>query len=189
MSLSAKSADIMHNLAKDIKEGKIDAFDIFFKAEHNNLLFFVDSYLKERALSQDVVQESFIALWKKRESIDENRNIRTFVYTIAKNKTINVLKSKYYKVNKLNAVEIKAEIAAISSDYVTSRIDALKLEELIAKTYENLSNTVKTSFDLSVNHGLSNKEIAQKLGVTTRAVEYHISKSLKIFREKLKDYL
>lgn len=179
----------MHNLAKKIKEGDIEALEIFFKAEYDNLLFFVNSYLNDRNAAKDIVQESFIAFWHNRENIDDTRNIRTLIFRIARNKTINTLKSRQYKTKKNNYDEIQAELMALQSDYVTSRIDSLSLEELIHKTYINLPKTIKRSFELSREEGLSNKEIADALGISVRAVEYHISASLKIFRSKLKDYL
>mgnify|MGYP003212697029 CR=1 FL=1 len=179
----------MHNLAKKIKDGDVDAFELFFKAEHDNLLFFVNSYLNDRTAAKDIVQESFIALWHIKENIDEDKNIRTLVFRIARNKTINVLKSKYYKSTVRDSNAIMAEIDALSSSYVTSQIDSLSLEELIRKTYDNLPNTIRKSFELSRKEGFTNAEIAEQLGVSVRAVEYHISASLKIFREKLKEYL
>lgn len=179
----------MHTLAKKIKDGDIGAFEVFFNAEHDNLLFFVDSYLNDRTAAKDIVQESFIALWHIREDIDEEKNIRTLIFRIARNKTINVLKSKYYRSTVRDSNAVKAELEALQSPYVTSRIESLSLEELIEKTYENLPQTIKKSFELSRKEGFTNTEIAEHLGVSVRAVEYHISASLKIFREKLKEYL
>jgi RNA polymerase sigma-70 factor, ECF subfamily len=179
----------MNNLAREIKNGNQSSFNFFYKAEFDNLLFFINNYVKDLSLAKDIVQDSFIALWCNRTSIDETKNLRTFIYTIAKNKAVNVLKSKYYQLNKTKALELKAEIYALSSDEITNRIDALDVAQLIEKTYENLPKTVKESFELSRKKSLTNKEIADQLGVSVRSVEHHIQTSLKIFRKKLKDYL
>lgn len=179
----------MYTVAKKIKEGSIEALEIFFNAEYDNLIFFVNSYLKDKNAAKDIVQESFIAFWHNRDKIDETKNIRTLIFCIARNKTINVLKSKQYNVKREDINEVKAELMALQSDYVTSRIDSLSLEDLIRKTYGNLPENARRSFEMSREEGLTNKEIANALGISVRAVEYHISASLKIFRKKLKDYL
>jgi RNA polymerase sigma-70 factor, ECF subfamily len=179
----------MHSLAKEIKEGNRVSFSVLYKAEFDNLHFFIKHYVHDSSLSKDIVQEAFIALWNNKGTIDENRNIRTFLYSIARNKAINVLKSKYHTVNRLKAIELKADINALSSEYVTEKIDALTLEDLIEKVYSNLPKTVKKSFELSRKESMTNEEIADLLGISVRSVEYHIHTSLAIFREKLKDYL
>lgn len=179
----------MHSLAKEIKEGNRVSFSVLYKAEFDNLHFFIMHYVHDSSLSKDIVQEAFIALWNNKETIDENRNIRTFLYSIARNKAINVLKSKYHTANRLKAIELKADINALSSEYVTEKIDALTLEDLIEKVYSNLPKTVKKSFELSRKESMTNEEIADLLGISVRSVEYHIHTSLAIFREKLKDYL
>ena len=179
----------MHRLAKEIKEGDLDAFNLFYKSEYNNLMFFVNNYLKDHDASKDIVQDSFIAFWEKRAYIKENKNIRSYIFQIARNKTINLLKSKSYSANSRQSLEIIAEIKAISNSYVTERIDSLSLEELIRKTYDNLPKTVKPSFRFSRYSGHTNAEIAKKLGISVRTVEHHIATSLKIFKKKLKNYL
>ena len=54
-------------LAKSIKEGDEAAFELFFRAEYNNVVTFLNRYLRNSLLAQDVAQESFIALWQKRD--------------------------------------------------------------------------------------------------------------------------
>ena len=56
-------------LAKSIKEGDEAAFELFFRAEYNNVVTFLNRYLRNSLLAQDVAQESFIALWQKREQM------------------------------------------------------------------------------------------------------------------------
>ena len=60
-------------LAKSIKEGDEAAFELFFRAEYNNVVTFLNRYLRNSLLAQDVAQESFIALWQKREQILNGR--------------------------------------------------------------------------------------------------------------------
>ena len=178
-----------HILAKEIKQGEVASFELFYRAEFNNLLFFVNGYLHDEFRAKDIAQESLSTLWEKREMIDPDKNMRALVYTIARNKTINELKSRSLFSKSINISEIKADILALSHDSLDAELDALNLKELIARTMANLPDTVRESFIMSRELGMTNKEIAKAKKMSLTGVEYHIKVSLKIFREKLKEYM
>ena len=181
-----KNPDI---LASEIKQGDISSFDLFFKAEFDNLVYFVDGYVHDRARAKDIAQESLWTLWEKRENIDPDRNIRALAFTIARNKTINELKSRSLFSNSVGINEIKANIMALSDDSLGAELEALSLKELIDRTMANLPETVRESFIMSRELGMTNKEIAKTKNMSLTGVEYHMKISLKIFRDELKEYL
>lgn len=63
------------------------------------------------------------------------------------------------------------------------------VQAIIKDGLKNLGTQTREVFVLSRYEGMSNKDIAKKLGLSPKTVEYHITKSLKYFKEKLKDYL
>lgn len=179
----------MTNLIKDIKSGKENAFELFYKSEFCNLTYFIRSYIHDADVAFDIAQESLMALWENRSLINENQNVRAYVFTIARNKAINYIKSKKNRCANINIEEMIADAHAISDASVEKYIDSLSLEKLIFETYNNLSPTSKESFILSRIDGLTNEQIAKKKGITVKAVEYHIRISLKFFRKRIKNYL
>lgn len=178
-----------YQLALEISQGDVKSFELFFKAEFDNIVYFVKGYLHDEFRAKDIAQESFWTLWEKREMIEPDRNIRALLYTIAKNKTINELKSQSVFSNAVRLNEIEAEIMALSHDSLQEEIEGLSLNELIEKTMENLPETVRESFMMSRHLGMTNKEIARAKNMSLTGIEYHIKISLKIFRESLKEYL
>lgn len=177
----------MKELIKHICKGDHSAYELFYKAEFNNVLFFISRYIKDNQSAKDIVQESFIALWNNREKIDNSKNIRTFIFTIAKNKAINFLKSSHHKMygNK-NILDV--EIKVLSDVSTSDAIEALSLEQLITKIYDDLPKKSKDSFMLSRMYNLNTKEISMIRGISQRTVEHHLQKSLEHFKKKLKDY-
>jgi len=173
-----------------IKSGDERVFEQFLKAEFNNIVYFSNQFLKDIMLSNDVAQETFISLWKSRTSLDVNLNLRAYTYTIARNKALNVLRERYHSVlDPIRKRETKAFIDTLSSDYADARIDALDIEKIINDVYKDLPETIKESFKLSRESGLTYGEIAKKKGLTIKAIEYHINVALKLFRKRLEDYL
>ena len=62
-------------LAAQIKEGDIKAFELFYRMEFNNLVYFVDSYVHSLELAEDLAQETLCAVWECRDRIDSNGNL------------------------------------------------------------------------------------------------------------------
>jgi len=176
-------------LAADIRDGSKEAFELFYRMEFNNLVHFCRSYLHDTKHAEDIAQEALCMLWEKHQEMDPEKNLRAFVFRSARNMTINALKKKSFFTDKANRVEISEDILALKDESMDNLIESLELARLIENIYRNLPDTVKDSFVMSRQMGMTHKEIALTKKMSQKAIEYHINISLKIFRKKLKEYL
>lgn len=176
---------LANSLAEDIREGDKDAFELFYRMEYANILHFVRSYLGDVESSEDVAQNTFMQLWAKRESIDVSRNLRAFVFTIARNNAISLLRTRA----RMGRYEDKVNLEAFCHESVTDQINALSLKDLIEQTYQKLPDHIQQSFRMSRYEGMTNREIATAKGLSEKAIEYHMKIALRLFRDKLRDYL
>lgn len=180
-------------LLNNIKSGNEEAFRAFFKAEFNNLAFFIVKYIKDYEQARDIAQESFISFWNNREQLNIENNVRAYLFTIAKNKTLNYLKSYTHKVEKkgfsLSEREKQINIASLQYESVIEIIEGVELENLINKTYLNLPDRVKEIFILNREMGFTYEEIANKKKISVKVVEYQISLALKAFKKRLKGFM
>ncbi len=177
----------MREITLAIKAGSEDVFRSVYRAEYNNLVHFVNSYTRNRLDSEDLVQETMMAIWEGRDVLDPSRNFRSYLYTIARNKSLNYLRdnAKRKKDSSLQDSETLINSLALSSLAVEEEINALELREFIDRVYLSLPKKVVNTFRMSRQEGLSYGEIAQALGITPKVVEYHISITLKALRLKL----
>ena len=179
----------MPNIAEDIRNGDEKAFEMFYRLEFNNLVHFITSYTSDRERSRDLAQEVLCTLWESRESIRPEANLRAWVFTIARNRTLNLLKERRLFSDPSRRCSLDEKIAALEDPSVDHHISALELSSLIKKAYDTLPVTAGDTFRLSRLGGLTNREISEKKGLSVKAVEYHIKISLRHFREKLKEYI
>lgn len=177
--------DCYNRFAKSIKDGDEKSFEVFFKMEFNNIVHFINAYINDFSAAQDIAQEVFISFWDKRGYINSNLNIRSYVFKIARNKTLNYIRDNKAIASKLSL----RDFYALQDESVTYHIDALKLEDLINKTYSRLSPEIRDTFYLNRIHGFTYAEIAEQRKVSVKAIEYQIKKALQIFRKQLKNYL
>lgn len=176
-------------LTADIRNGDTDAFELFYRMEFSNIVHFIYSYTYDIRNAEDLAQEVFSILWEKRNLLNPEKNLRSFVFRIARNRTLNALKEKklFADINALK--QIDEDILALEDPSMEEMIDSLGLQKLIEKIYAQLPDSARLSFEMSRKEGLTNKEIAEFQGLSVKAIEYHIKVSLKIFRKKLKEYL
>lgn len=180
-----------HKLTSLIAQGNRKAFDSFYKAEYKKAVFYTNQYLRNYELSQDLVQDSFLAVWLNRDSLDSSFPVQPYLYSIIRNKSINLLKrlSVDQKVKSvLLKREYSASLSALNHDSA-ELLAASQLNEHISKTFSQLPEKIYNSFVKSRIDGLSYKEIAEKENVSVKVVEYHITQALKFFRLKLKDFM
>lgn len=170
-----------------IKAGSKDIFRSVYRAEYDNLVHFVNSYTRNKQDSEDIVQETMLATWEYRESLDPSKNFRSYLYTIARNKSLNYLRDNAKRLHgsTLQDSENQINSIALMSSSVEDEIHALELREFIDRVYLSLPEKVVNTFKMSRQEGMTYNEIAQQLGVSPKVVEYHIAITLKALRLKL----
>ncbi len=170
------------DIPKKLRAGDHHAYDIVFLQYKTQINLFLQKLTRSKDVADDITQDVFINLWVKREQIDESRNIRNFLYVIARNAAINHFKREQVRKN---------TYAELSNGY---GLDSAPDEMLIANemgilaeiTVDNMPRQRKTVYMLSRNEGLSHKEISQKLGISEESVRSHISLALRKIRDAVK---
>lgn len=135
--------------------------------------------------SAEIVQCVFIKLWDMRASIDENKNLFNFLYTISKNILLNsyshlIIKEAY------NAYIL--ELEQTDTRFTEQEVDRKMLDQLLVELINQLPPARKKIFIMSRREGMSHKEIAQQLSISEKTVEHQIGKALSFLRVCLQKY-
>ena len=167
-------------LVERIRGGSHEAYELFYRMEFLNLVHFTGSYLQDDEKARDISQETMLSLWENRRLIDPEKNIRSLVFTIARNKTLNELRRR--KLFSPGA-DVNEALALLEDNSVEEHINALELSSLIEKVWDSLPQNVAGTFALSREEGLKNRIIAEREGISVKTVEYRIKVALKSFRK------
>lgn len=177
-------------ITESIKAGSKETFGTFFRVEFENVVFFLIKYVGSRTQAEDIAQESFTALWKYRDNLDSTQNIRTYLFTIAKNRALNYLRdSEKRRKNTLLGEEALLNIRALEHSSVSQHIETLELNGMIERLYDSLPSKIREEFEMSREQGMTYAEIARKQGVSERVIEYHIALALRHFKKGLSNYI
>ena len=172
----------------------IETFNRLFSELKGRLTRFAYSYIRNWSAAEDFVADAFLYYWENRSTIPDNSNIPLYILTIVKHKCLNHL--KYLKMKqdaeeqiKENAEwELHTRILALEA-CEPSELFNDEVHRIIEKTLQSLSGKSSRIFILSRYYNKQNKEIAGELKISVKTVESHITKTLKVLRRNLRDYL
>lgn len=169
-----------------IRNGDERAFEQMFKGHYQSLCSFANSFLGDIDEAEEIVQQVFYSLWAKRESIEVNSTLKSYLYKAVHNSSLN--KIKQGKVRQLYADGYKAT-ANVTTHSTTDIVQGKELEAIINDAIAELPEQCGVVFKMSRFGNLKYAEIADELNISVKTVENHMGKALKLMREKLKDYL
>lgn len=183
---NSSDREILRIFSEAIKASDVEAYEVLFKAEYENVKHFIRHYVHDGAESEDLAQETFASLWTNRDRIDPTRNIRSFVFTIARNKALNHLSALRTRLtDPLERDSVALSIESLSSEHMISRIDAMDLKRIIDLVYEKMPEMTRKIFIMNRDENMTYEEIAETTGLSVKKVEYNMVKALKQFRSKL----
>ena len=178
--------EILRMFSEAIKASDSEAYEVLFKAEYENIKYFIRHYVRDGAEAEDLAQETFASLWTTRDRIDPERNLRSFLFTIARNKAINHLTSLRSRLtDPLEKASVSLSIESLDSEAIVSRIDAMDMKRIIDLVYEKMPELTRRIFTMNRDENMTYEEIAASTGLTVKKVEYNMVKALKQFRSKL----
>ncbi|MGQ8336846.1 RNA polymerase sigma-70 factor [Sunxiuqinia sp. A32] len=189
--MEASKNDNNENLVSLLKQGDHWAFEkIYF--EFFDVLFALSfQYILDKEEAKTIVQDSFMKLWEVRGELKSDTNIRNYLYTLTKNRSLNYLRDQKTAWKHLNQLrEMEFHYAAESLSLVTDNYFEFKeLLDKVNQSIDSLPKELKEVFILSRYDELRYREIAERLQISEKTVEARMSKALKILRNDLKDYL
>jgi len=172
-----------HELLKRVILGDKDAFTALFKRYSRQLYYISLKYTGKEEDAEDIVQEVFSKIWIVRNCLKPDKQFMPYIVKIAKNQIFNKSKRRLIEMTYL---KYKKEIQNAGQHTTEEQLNLKEFKYLVKTEINHLSPKRKEIYILSREHGLSNKEIASKLNISTSTVENHINKVLNTLRENLK---
>lgn len=161
-----------------LRLGDESSFTYLYDQYAGKLCNYFTSFLKRRDIAEELTQDIFLKLWASRESLKEDLHFEAFLFLMARHHVFNFLKRK------ARELAVHESVAPGDVSYSDPFIHQLYKEAL--KEYhdclEQLDPQQKKIFLLSRESGLTYSEISEELGLSVKTVEWHMSKTLKVFR-------
>ena len=165
------------------------SFEELFRTMYPKLYFYARRLVGNEHDADDVVEEVFMELWKRRDAVDFNDNIEGFLFRAVYTRSINMLKrnnASREHVRMLDEInERRMELSAVDNNTPVSEMENDDLGRAIDAAISELPDTCRRVFIKSYVDGMRNKEIASELDLSVRTVENHVFRALRYLRERL----
>ncbi len=169
-----------------IQAGDESAFEGLFREHYAVLCGFARKFVKDPVVAEELVQELFTQLWDKRESLNPENSIRSYLFTSIRNSCLNHL--KHQNVRNRHA-DYARNLPVQMAPEPSQELEAAELQARIQLAINELPDRCGEIFKMSRFEGLKYDEIAAKLELSPRTVEVQIGKALKILRQILAEWL
>ena len=159
---------------------KADLYISLFQTYYSKLYDFCSKHLRSETDIEDVVQESFKALWEMWDSVDGSKNIVGLLFTITNNKIYDILRKKYTYTKHSDGIE-----DAMAENW--SEGDMELWDELIHLMFSTVDKLPERQREIILlrGQGLTNPQIAHRLEISEGTVKNQYSRAMSTLRDIL----
>jgi RNA polymerase sigma-70 factor (ECF subfamily) len=171
-----------HKLLQCLQAGNREAFSEVYRRYWKKLFTVAAHKLQNFAEAEEQVQDIFLEIWNRRESLTIHSTLSVYLAAAVKYKVINVLARRNQQLKYASYAAAHLSVADTSTEqWLQFEELQERLEELVAA----LPEKCRLVFRLSREKGLSQKEIASTLNISEKTVEAHLAKATKMLRLNL----
>lgn len=171
----------------------MEKFHDIYITHYRKSFLFTKSYVHDEMVAEDIVSDVLMKLW----NILKEHSVESFdgmLLTMLRNRSLDYLKHEAIKadvlkdMNDMQQRELAVRISTLEACDPNELLSA-EVHEIITRVLRTLPEQTQSVFNQSRFSNKTNQEIATEMNVSVKTVEYHITKTLKLLRIHLKDYL
>lgn len=169
-------------ILKILKRGDDKSLSLIYEKYSETLYISAYNMLKNKEACEDIIQEVFISIWNKRKNLKINTSLKSYLHT-----SVMYGVYSYYRKNsnKMNVELLEGFNTHVQYDNAETLLIQKEIISQINYVVKSLPKKCRLVFELSRNEQLSHNEIAEKLNISTKTIEAHITKALKAIRSSL----
>lgn len=164
-----------------LRAGSEAGLDGLFRKYYMDLCRTADRLLKDESAAEDVVQEMYLNLWKKRTTLPVLSSVVGYLKRSVRNRSLNYLRDQ----KRIPQADGEMPVLATQSNAASVNLEAQELKDKIDRGIDALPERCRLVFVLSKFEDLSHKEIAKALDISPKTVENQMSRAYRFLREYL----
>jgi RNA polymerase sigma-70 factor (family 1) len=170
------------DLIRKLREGEEEFFSEIFNEWYAPLVLNAYRITDNQSAAEDIAEDAFIKLWEKRDSFSEIHSLKSYLYTMTRNASLNWLeknKREKGRYHKLSGEDL---------DDSPTMLENMIAHEMMAGIYsvmENLPGQCRKVFIMHYVEGKEIREIARELNITTGTVNTHKFRGIHLLQKAL----
>jgi RNA polymerase sigma-70 factor (ECF subfamily) len=164
-----------------IRSNPDKALEYLYDTYYEMMCTLVYRIIKDRDVSEDIVQDVFFGMWRKREELTINSSLEAYLKRSCRNRTLNYIRNNNMHWEDESVLNDQMDIGFTSDHYMEAEELQKKINDIITELPEKCGLV----FSLSRFEEMSYADISKQLDISVKTVEHHISKALRILRENI----
>ncbi len=164
------------------------AFELLFREYYSRLCCFANRFISNMPESEEIVQEVFLKIWKRRDELRLDSNLSSYLFKSVQNLCLNFIEHRKIEDNYYEVIELLYKNNDVDFNVYESVLFN-ELQQNIDKAVDSLPDECRKIFRMSRQEGMKYSEIAEKLNISVKTVETQISRALAKLKFELKDFL
>ncbi len=177
-----------------IPDNNIRQFCETFYRERAKYVNFAVRFVRNRVVVEDLINDSFVAFWENRDTLDKNTVCEAYFYTIVKNKCLNYLRDKqthkqiHGQIQDTSSRLLQYDLTSLEN-YDPNLILSNEIRTILRSQLETMPKLTCCIFQDNRFENLTYEEIARKYNISIWKVAREMQSALNMLRLALKDYL
>ncbi|KAA9038662.1 RNA polymerase sigma-70 factor [Ginsengibacter hankyongi] len=162
-----------------ISQADENAFAKLFDYYRNRIYGIALKLTHSTTIAEEIVQDVFLKIWLRRDTLNEIDNFSAYLFTIARNETYKILKqiAKSFKI-----VALDENNRYLAHDNAQNYITDKEYGNLLQKAIDRLPGQQKQVYYLMKEGDLKRDEVAHHLNIQPETVKYHLAQAMKNIR-------
>jgi len=162
-----------HDLALRLRNDDISAFNILYWKYHTAIYANALKIIRDPLIAEDIVQDVFVALWEKRNTIDPKQDIAGWLFVVSHNKTVDQLKRKLRQTLAEKVLQSAVRYRdPIEEDITIERAVALE------RAVDQLSPQKRKAFELCKVKRITYEKAAEEMRISKHTVKEYLSEAI-----------
>ena len=173
------------NLVKAIQSGNRAAFRQLYDRYYKYLVVTAYNVLGDSEKARDLAQDVFFTLWTKKDQLNINSAVKSYLRRAVINRTLNFIESQ-----RLNFDEDDPVFNSLNEEASAQKeLEGDELQRIVNQTIDKLPQKCRMIFKLCRIEKIPHKEVAEQLGISTKTIENQMTKALKILKSAIQPYV
>lgn len=181
--MAAYSTFTDEELTALLKVGDHAAFTEIYQRYWKKLFYIAGKKLNSLDEAEEVVQNIFLSLWNRRETISITSTLGAYLTVSVKYWIIKILDKQHHQQKYAQSIA-----SNILDDSTQQWLEFMDLKEILDKYITELPEKCQLVFKMSRNHNMSQKQIAEELNISEKTVEAHLGKAIKTLRTRFNQF-
>lgn len=178
--MNKKQDNIKGEVLHLLKKGDRKAFRFVFDTYYVRLYSFALNYVEDNFIAEEIVENTLLKIWQKRNKLDKVLNLKAYLYTMVKNSCIDYNKKDNHLVRldiaKHDAIPLKDQFIIEEETYA-----------LLYQALETLPEKCRRVFELSCIEGVKYKDIAEDLQISLNTVKSQRARAIVLLKTHFKE--